>query len=151
MQTMGLRGLKDKAYDAALRPGSSAPRLREFVAMMVRHPTLTVTVDGHESDFDHTLSGHSTKSQARACFISGLIHDGEDGHSIEATRIQFRGWGNAVVSAAGWGNGALGSNHAELFFSLDGVEIPTRGVHYSQTGPRPSPRAFQPILTMSPF
>ena len=48
-----------------------------------------------------------------------------------AYRITCRGWGKAIAVAAGWSAG-LDSRHAEVFFRLDGAEMPPRPPHYAQ-------------------
>jgi len=55
-----------------------------------------------------------------------------------------RGWKDLVVSAANWGDNALGSHLVELFFTLDGVEIPTRSEHYARIDPAPPRHTVDP-------
>ena len=132
-------------HNLPLRPGSSEPRLREFMKMMETHPRTAVSIEGHASSHECQLRdshGRPVKlSEDRAETVSFRMADPEGGPlfrcRIPFSRIARRGWKDDVVRAAGWGDNALGSHHVELFFRLDGVEIPTRSEHYARIDPAP--------------
>jgi len=138
-----------------IRPGSSMPRLAEFALLLRSHPRLTVTIEGHEATQEGivhlTDDGRSVRTsfggaqqRAEAVRDALLEHErlervGSTGAvwgSLPSTRFasritSCRGWEDAVVEAAGW-SGRLETCQVELFFSLDGVEVPSRGSHYKE-------------------
>ena len=143
----GQRGRLYQKYRLPLRPGSSEPRLREFVKMMEAHPRTTVFIEGHASSQERDVRDSNGRpvniSQDRADTVCCLMADEqwtrEHGSTcrIPFSRMRRRDWTDRVVVAAGWGSGTLGSHLVELFFTLDGVEIPTRSEHYARIDPAP--------------
>ena len=144
----GQRGRLYRKHNLPLRPGSSAPRLREFVKMMETHPSTTVAIEGHASSQERDVRDSNGRcvniSQDRADTVSCLMADQQrDGFCrIPFSRMRRRDWTDRVVVAAGWGSGTLGSHLVELFFTLDGVEIPTRSEHYARIDPAPPAHSF---------
>ena len=139
----GQLGRLYKRNNLPLRPGSSEPRLREFVKMMEAHPRITVFIEGHASSQERDQRDSNGRpvniSQDRADTVCCLMADQQrDGFCrIPFSRMRLRDWTDRVVVAAGWGSGTLGSHLVELFFTLDGVEIPTRSEHYARIDPAP--------------
>ena len=144
----GQLGRLYKRQNLPLRPGSSEPRLREFVKMMETHPSTTVRIEGHASSQERGIE--SDLSQDRALTVCNLMGRqtwsartnqgqrlGAFTNRISSSRMTRRGWKDEVVRAASWGDSTLGSHHVELFFTLDGVEIPTRSEHYARIDPPP--------------
>ena len=114
----------------SLRPGSSGPRLFEFAALMQRHASLTVIIEGHESTLEYQRREQmygQVLSEDRAAEVFDFMQRPDI-----VDRMRDRFWNDDVARAAGWGNGALETHHTELFFTLDGVEVPTRGDHYAR-------------------
>ena len=137
-----------------LRPGSSTSRLVEFALLLRRHPTLHVVVEAHESaheGYELTDGGRSTHmtygvSQERADVVLGALAELEclerlapSGARVWGTlpsarfgpRVRCRAWADRVAEEAQWGRG-LNTSHTELFFTIDGIEMPPRGPHYER-------------------
>ena len=145
----GQLGRLYKRQNLPLRPGSSEPRLREFVKMMEAHPRSTVFIEGHASSQERDVRDSNGRpvniSQDRADTVCCLMADEQwDGfcRGIPFSRMRRRDWTDRVVVAAGWGSGTLGSHLVELYFTLDGVEIPTRSEHYERIDPAPPAHSF---------
>ena len=105
--------------------------------MMMHHPGTTVMIEGHESEQERLKNpADLSTAQERHMIVSYMMTKTKCNGGFDsirpARRVVGRDWKDDVVRAAGWGNGALGSHHVELFFTLDGVEIPTRSEHYAQ-------------------
>ena len=147
-------------HNLPLRPGSSEPRLREFMKMMETHPSTTVAIEGHASSQEGDLRDSNGRpvniSQDRADTVCCLMADQQWSREcfricrIPFSRMRRRGWKDHVVRAAGWGQGTLGSHLVELFFTLDGVEIPTRSEHYARIDPAPRADTY-PLLPPIPI
>ena len=108
-------------------------------------------IEGHESEQERFKNPGATRTdryvrttaQQRYMIVSYMMcHGGFADRIRPARRVVGRDWKDDVVRAAGWGNGALGSHHVELFFTLDGVEIPTRSEHYERIDPAPPAHSF---------
>ena len=143
----------DKAKPT-LRPGSSMPRLIEFALLMRRHPTLRCFIEGHEGPQEglsfETPEGHTIRAargvsheraeatKAELLNLECLKALDKRGNKVWSTmprsrfagRVECRGWDDGVAEAAGW-TGGLGTCHAEVFFVLNGVEVPRRDEGYA--------------------
>ncbi|EOD13382.1 hypothetical protein EMIHUDRAFT_124454, partial [Emiliania huxleyi CCMP1516] len=49
-------------------------------------------------------------------------------------RVSLHGWGKRVAERALWASGCYESRRAEVYFELDGVELPARPAHYEGAG-----------------
>ena len=136
-----------------IRPGSSMPRVVEFALLLRRHPKLSVRIEGHEGTHEavHHAAGDGHvrmslgASVQRAEAVRSALLDLECLERLDRrgnrvwgrmarpgfkSRITCRGWEDAVAAEAGWTT-PLETSHAEVFFSLGGVEVPSRGVAYA--------------------
>jgi hypothetical protein len=141
---------------SSIRPGSSMPRLVELALLMRRHPRLTVSIEGHEAPHEGTTvcaeDGSAVQiscgaSHARAEAVRNALIELECSEHVTtlgqrlwgklpvrrfAERItNCRGWGCSVVQKAAW-HGPRETFQAELFFELDGVEVPQRDGGYAR-------------------
>lgn len=150
------------ANDRVLERSSQA-RIKQFTALLRRHPSVTIQIEGHESTPDaerarayERLHGDSRPlasdlSYRSAALVLTLIRE-------EATRQNFslvgrmsaRHWRDEVLRKAGWntrflenprtaGAHNLWRNRAdfrfvECYFILDGVEMPSRPEAHRQAG-----------------
>ena len=143
------------AQKPCIKSGASTARVVEAALLLRRHARLTVIIEGHEAVEEGVSHQTGAGDELRVSFGSSLARAeaGRDAlceleclQSISsgrlggarvwgslpkarfAPRIQCRGWEDAVVEAAGWAG--ADTCQAELFFTLDGVELPQRGSHY---------------------
>ena len=151
--TQGALG-SDGGTRATIRAGSSLPRVVEYALLLRRHPSLTVTLEGHEGPHEtmrfrtergQEISAALGESHKRAEAVREALCDLECLEKLDrrgnkvwgqmpvsrfTPRIHCRGWEDSVADAAGW-TGTLATCHVECFFTLDGVEVPRRGTHYA--------------------
>ena len=112
---------------ATLRPGSSLNRLDEFAALLRRHPRCTCSVDAH------ALGSRVQRREvacARAIYVlRGLIERG-----VAPEALEGMSWEDGIIlsGAPGWAMGSYEARRVELFFSLDGVQLPRRPHYYEQ-------------------
>ena len=121
--------------------------------MLRRHPRLTLAIDGHEASHEgvvhETEDGSSVRasfgqSQLRADVVKSALLEIECLTGLSrlgakiwgklpsrrfGERITCRGWEDSVAEAAGW-EGGLETCHAECYFTLDGVCVPSRPEAY---------------------
>lgn len=140
--------------EPVIRPGSSLPRVIDFALLLRRHPRVKVVIEGHESTCEgvvqtmedgREMRASLGQSEARARVVKDALLEYECLERISrngskvwgklpqprfAGRITTRGWEDSVSEAAGWSAG-LESAHAELYFTLDGVEVPARSSAYA--------------------
>ena len=105
---------------------ASIARLDDIAKLLHLHPRATFVVEAHTGR--HAPSAFApalTRQRARA-IVAHLERLGVD---TRARCMAMRGWGKQIAVAAGWEPG-LESARAELFLSLDGVELPSRPHYY---------------------
>ena len=141
----GRRALEN-SMEPTIRPGSSMPRLVEFALLMRRHPTLTLSIEGHAGTHECEPAADD-RALRRAEAVRKALVDLECLERLDkrgnkvwgripkvrlGPRLTVRGWDDAVSSIAGW-SGTLATCHAECFFRLGGSghEVPARPEHYA--------------------
>lgn len=141
LRNIGTNRLVYEGASIALRAGSRA-RCEDFAKLMLRHPSLTVSVEAHTGrNAPEGFAPAFTKARAMQGFRYlarlGVGHD-----RITACN----GWGKDVAIAAGWQPG-IESARAELFFRLPvaavgagggaAIELPSRPCYYAGRMPPP--------------
>lgn len=81
------------------------------------------------------LGGDRSASHAfgARCVVAAPAEDARHGAAYAsevAHRVLLRAWGKSVAVVAGWSVGGIESRHAEVYFELGGVEIPSRPAYY---------------------
>ena len=113
--------------EARLRPGSTMDRLEEFAAMLRRHERASCHIDAHAMGARMQRREVST---ARANAMVGALID----RGVAPGRIHAASWEEAVAGAAGWPPGGYEARRAEIYFTLDGVQLPQRPDYYANVG-----------------
>ena len=105
--------------------GSQA-RLEDFAALLSRHSTVCCLIEGHTWPGMPALM-QAELTQTRAGAVAAFLVE----RGLPYSRLHVRWWSSDVAAQAQWS--ATEAARVDLFFVVNGLEVPTRPAYYRFT------------------